>query len=109
MKGSPSLYLSRNLRSFAALLAELTVFVSASTGPMHMAAALKIPTVSLFCPIRVCSPVRWGPIGNNSRVLMPDVPQCERCTAERCRYYNCMDLITVESAGEAVRDLAGGN
>jgi ADP-heptose:LPS heptosyltransferase len=59
------------LRSFAALVGQAALFVSASTGPMHLAAAGGAPTLSLFPPIRSMSPRRWGPLGNRHAVLSP--------------------------------------
>ena len=107
MRNKPSVYLSDNILNFSALLKKLSVFVSSSTGPMHMAAAQKIPTVSIFSPVRACTPVRWGPIGNKQRVLMPDVPQCDRCIRERCVYYDCMERITIESVVKGVNEMVG--
>ncbi len=108
MKNKPSIYIPDNLLQLAAILKKVKVFVSSSTGPMHMAAALNIPTVSLFCPIKACTPVRWGPVGNRQHVLMPpDVPPCYKCIGEKCEYYDCMDMITIESAAAAVAGLAG--
>lgn len=108
MSNRPFIYMPDNLLQLAAILKKVKVFVSSSTGPMHMAAALNVPTVSLFCPIKACTPVRWGPVGNRQHVLMPPgVPQCDRCIGEKCEYYDCMDMITIESAATAVADLAG--
>lgn len=59
------------LRAFAALLGQAKLFVSASTGPMHLAAAVGTPTLSLFPPLRAMSPLRWGPRGNRHAVLLP--------------------------------------
>lgn len=59
------------LDAFAALVARARLFVSASTGPMHLAAAGGAPTLSLFPPIRAMSPRRWGPQGNRHAVLTP--------------------------------------
>lgn len=59
------------LRSFAALCGMARLFVSASTGPMHLAAAGGAATLSLFPPIRPMSPLRWGPRGNRHAVLLP--------------------------------------
>lgn len=59
------------LRTFAALVSKAALFVSASTGPMHLAAAGGAPTLSLFPPIRAMSPRRWGPLGNRHAVLTP--------------------------------------
>jgi ADP-heptose:LPS heptosyltransferase len=54
----------------------LDVLVSASTGPMHICAALKVPTISLFCPLPACSQKLWGPLGNKSEVILPEENYC---------------------------------
>jgi len=54
----------------------LDMLVSASTGPMHICAALKVPTVSLFCPLTACSPKLWGPLGNKSEIILPEENYC---------------------------------
>jgi heptosyltransferase-2 len=54
----------------------LDVLVSASTGPMHICAALKVPTISMFCPLTACSPKLWGPLGNKSEIILPEENYC---------------------------------
>jgi len=54
----------------------LDVLISASTGPMHICAALKVPTISLFCPLTACSPGLWGPLGNISEIILPEKDYC---------------------------------
>jgi heptosyltransferase-3 len=49
------------LRPLGAILAQANLVVSNSTGPLHMAVALGVPTVSVFSPIPTCHPRRWGP------------------------------------------------
>jgi heptosyltransferase-2 len=67
---------NNNLRSAIVNISALDVLISASTGPMHIAATLKIPTISLFCPLTACSPKLWGPLGNNARIIEPDENYC---------------------------------
>ncbi len=55
----------------------LDVLISASTGPMHICAALKVPTISLFCPLTSCSPQLWGPLGNVSEIILPEKDYCD--------------------------------
>jgi ADP-heptose:LPS heptosyltransferase len=59
-----------------ALIPHLDLLVSASTGPMHIAAGLDVPTVSLFCPLTACSPQLWGPRGNRAEVVLPPEGYC---------------------------------
>ena len=68
-RGKP---LRESILNFAAL----DVLVSASTGPMHICAGLKVPTVSLFCPLTACSPKLWGPLGNRNSILLPQDDYC---------------------------------
>lgn len=69
-----------DLRLLMGWIEHAQVVVSSSTGPMHLAAALKRPTVSLFCPLTACSPVLWGPRGNPSTVILPPDEYC----AQQC-------------------------
>lgn len=74
--GTQPLVLSEpvDLKQLAALIAQASVFVSGNTGPMHLAAGLGIPTVSLFPAQGVTGPVRWHPLGKRGVVLTsPDV------------------------------------
>jgi len=89
------------LRQLMAVIAESHAVVSLATGPMHLAAALGIPTVSIFDPRRNNSPTRWQPLGTGV-VLRPEVPTCEKCIYEACPYWDCLDRITVETVAERV-------
>jgi ADP-heptose:LPS heptosyltransferase len=83
------------LRQMIAVISKCDLVVSGSTGPMHIAAALGVSTVSIFDPRRASSPVRWGPVGDRGSVLKPEVPTCEKCIYENCPYWDCMDRISV--------------
>jgi len=65
-----------SLRESIKRFASLDCLVSASTGPMHMCAGLKVKTVSLFCPLTACSPALWGPQGNESIIIQPSQDFC---------------------------------
>ena len=55
-----------DLSLFLAVLKRAEVFISGDTGPLHFAAGLGVPTLSLFGP---SSPSRWAPIGKLHRML----------------------------------------
>ena len=90
------------LKELSGVIKRFNVLVGPSTGPIHIATAVGTPVVSIYCPIYVCQPKRWGPIGKNDTAIMPDVPFCERCVFEKCRYYDCMDRISVNKVFEEV-------
>jgi ADP-heptose:LPS heptosyltransferase len=72
-----------NVRELVGVISHVDVLVSASTGPMHIAAGLGVPTVSLFCPLTACSPSLWGPLGNRSDVVLPPEGYCRtRCPGD---------------------------
>ncbi len=52
--------------------------VAASTGPLHLAAALGIHTLGIYPPIRPMHPGRWGPIGKKTQVFVKE-KDCEAC------------------------------
>jgi len=66
----------RGLRPGILNFATLDLLVSASTDPMHIAGALGVPTLSLFCPIFNCEPALWGPRGNVAQNLLPVPEYC---------------------------------
>lgn len=83
----PNLY--NTLRKSFITFAALDLLISASTGPMHICSALKIKTLSLFSPLKACSPKLWGPLGNEAYILMPEDGYCEiKCIGDpyKCNF-----------------------
>lgn len=64
------------LRASIINISTLDLVISNSTGPMHIASALNIPTLSFFCPLTACSPKLWGPLGNKSEIILPSGHYC---------------------------------
>jgi ADP-heptose:LPS heptosyltransferase len=98
------------LREFLAVLSTGNLFVGPSTGPLHMASALAVPTLGLFPPVRTMYPDRWGARGEGGvrgRSLLPDVscPARRDCRGNRCPHYNCLNGIRVETVLAAARDI----
>ncbi len=60
-----------DLRELSALVAEMSVYVCSSTGPLHIASALGIATVSPFCPAVPLNAAIWGNVGAPARVVEP--------------------------------------
>ncbi len=66
-------------------LAELLSFinscdglVAASTGPLHIAAALGKRAIGIYAPMRPIFPERWSPLGENATYLVLD-KKCNAC------------------------------
>jgi ADP-heptose:LPS heptosyltransferase len=96
-----------SIQFFAGLLDLSTVVVAPSTGPLHVAVALKKPVVTFYPPIRVQSAIRWGPYINDdsqASLLIPEVYCGEdfKCRGNLCNYFPCMKTITVAQTVEQV-------
>ncbi|MBV9850779.1 MAG: glycosyltransferase family 9 protein [Armatimonadetes bacterium] len=81
-------------RQLAALIDRAALVISGDTGPMHMAAALDTPYVSLFGPT---APEWYAPQAGRGIALAHPVP-CGPCDQKFCRNeardHRCMRLIT---------------
>jgi heptosyltransferase-1 len=62
--------MSCSVSELVALTRRARLFVGGDTGPLHLAAALKVPVVALFGPT---DPTRNGPYGTKSIVLRKSV------------------------------------
>lgn len=61
------------MREFAGIISLAGVLISGSTGPMHIAAAIGVKTLSFFPPdhIAAMKPRRWAPLGNKQVIIQP--------------------------------------
>lgn len=94
-----------SLKVLAALIGRAQLFVSNSTGPLHIAAAVGTPVIAFYPPIRECSPRRWGPLSEHQIVFTADNVTCPRCHGGPCQGNDCMDQIKVGDVLVAARAL----
>ena len=94
-----------SLKELAAFIRSARLFVSNSTGPLHIAAAVGTPVIAFYPPIMECSSRRWGPLTEKKIVFTADNALCERCKGGRCQGNDCMDQITVDQVVQAARRL----
>lgn len=89
------------IREAVALIQQCTVFLTNDSGPMHIAAALKIPLLALFGST---SDVRTGPYGGG-RVIHKHVA-CSPCYKRVCPIdFRCMKRIGVDEVYAEVQAL----
>ncbi len=93
-----------NLSELTALISKADLFISNSTGPIHIAAALGIPTIGFYPKILSCSAERWGPYSEKSRVFKPKI-DCSNCTREQCERLNCMNSIEVDEIFDTIKKI----
>ncbi|CAM2066975.1 Glycosyltransferase family 9 protein [Sulfidibacter corallicola] len=86
------------LDELLSFLAACDGIVAASTGPLHMAAAVGTHALGLFAPIRPMHPGRWAPIGLAAEVLVED-KTCSDCRKQA----TCACIEAIEVARVAAR------
>jgi heptosyltransferase-3 len=67
-----------SLQQFIAFINHCDVLIAASTGPLHIAAALGKKAIGLFAPMRPIHPGRWKPIGKQAAYLVLN-KNCSDC------------------------------
>lgn len=69
--GVPSVIYDKNdgLQDFTRSIACANAFIAGSTGPLHIAATVDVPTIGFFPAKRSATPLRWQPINSEGRHL----------------------------------------
>ena len=92
-----------SLREAAALIARLDVLVTPDTGPLHVAAALKTPTIGLFA---VASPVNSNPdFDENIHKFIKKPRTCSPCVGKNCKFQECMLQIGAHEVWEMLKEM----
>ena len=86
------------LNDLAYIISQLDLLVTNDSGPMHIAAAVKTPLVTIFGPE---DPVYTKPYTpeNLYRIVHKDV-DCRPCSKRNCKRSICLDLITPDEVIE---------
>jgi lipopolysaccharide heptosyltransferase II len=84
-----------SVREMMALIASCDLFIGNNSGPLHVAAALGVPTVSIMGP---SDPLRFAPRGPADRVVRRELP-CSPCQRALCWHHTCLRAIESEEVG----------
>jgi ADP-heptose:LPS heptosyltransferase len=83
------------VRALLGTIAASDLFIGNNSGPLHVAAALGIPTLSIAGPTNL---IRFAPRGEAHEVVRREIP-CSPCGRGRCWHHTC--LVSIEP-GEIV-------
>lgn len=86
------------LKIMGAALEKMSLFITNDTGPMHLACAMKIPTLALFAPT---NPLICGPFKNTIAKVLSAPSTCSPCLKKKCRDPFCMRQIGPDNVIEA--------
>jgi len=95
-----------NLYELAVLLKNSQTYLGLDSVPMHMAAALQVPTVALFGP---SGDIEWEPWQNKAIVISSDQHPCRPCGQDGCgnsKVSDCLTSLPVERIVRAIFDIA---
>jgi ADP-heptose:LPS heptosyltransferase len=92
-----------SLPEFISFIAQADGLVAASTGPLHIAAALGKVAVGLYAPMRPIHPGRWSPIGIKAGFLVQN-KTCQACRkSNRCE---CIESIRPADVVKKIESLS---
>ncbi|MFQ3675653.1 MAG: glycosyltransferase family 9 protein, partial [Endomicrobiia bacterium] len=80
------------LSRLIALINNSTIFIGNNSGPLHIACALRKPTISTMGPT---NPYLWWPVGKDNIVLRRQLP-CSPCKRKNCSSHSCLEDIKIE-------------
>ncbi len=92
------------LQELMSAISRLDVFITNDSGPMHIAVALKTPTIAMFGSTNVkrCPPWKF-----KDCVILYENLECSPCFKRNCPllHHNCMKLITPQKVIDATHKL----
>ncbi|TKI68158.1 lipopolysaccharide heptosyltransferase II [Sulfurimonas crateris] len=93
-----------NIKELCSLIGGCSLFVTNDSGPMHVAAAYGVPTVSIFGPTKHTETSQW--MNEKSKIVRHDM-ECAPCMRRECPlgHHECMKSITADEVIKAVKEL----
>jgi len=93
-----------SLEQLIAFIDQTDGLIAASTGPLHIAAALKKVAIGIYPPIKPMHPGRWAPVGPKATYLVLD-KHCSDCRKEGSCH--CMTEIKPQRVQQIIMDYFG--
>jgi len=85
-------------------IANLDLFITGDSGPMHVAAAFQVPTVAIFGPTKDKETSQWM---NKKSIIVKKNLDCQPCMKRTCplQHHDCMNLIKAIDVLKAVNSV----
>ena len=94
-----------NIKEMCEKIGGLDLFITGDSGPMHVAAAFKVPTIAIFGPTKDNETSPWH---HPKSIIVKKEMACAPCMKRICplKHHECMKFITPNDILEAVKVLA---
>ena len=104
VKNYQNLSAKMTIKELITQISKLDLFITGDSGPMHLAAALQIPTVAIFGPTVDIETSQWMNV--KSSIVKKNL-ECQPCMKRVCplKHHNCMKLVEVSDVLKAVKNL----
>ena len=82
-------------------ISNLDIFITGDSGPMHLAASQKIPTIAIFGPTNDVETSQWM---NPKSIVVKKNLDCQPCMKRTCplKHHNCMKLIEAKEVIDSI-------
>jgi heptosyltransferase-2 len=93
-----------NLNELIDYISKLSLFITGDSGPMHIAASFKIPTVTIFGPTNENETSQWM---NERGVNIKQNLDCRPCMKRECplKHHDCMKLVKSDDVLKAIESV----
>jgi len=93
-----------NISELIQFISNFDLFITGDSGPMHLAACYKVPTVSVFGPTNDNETSQWD---NKKSIILKKNFDCQPCMKRICplKHHNCMKTIKAKDVLKEVETL----
>jgi len=104
IEASENLAGKTSIEELCSYIGGLSLFITNDSGPMHVAAAYQVPTVSIFGPTRHLETSQWK--NRHSAIVRHDL-ECAPCMKRECPlgHHDCMKRIEADEVISAIKRL----
>ena len=96
---------SLNISELIHHISNLDLFITGDSGPMHIAANYKVPTISIFGPTKSDETSQWN---NDKSIILKKDLECQPCMKRTCPlgHHDCMKLIKAKDVLSKIPSLS---
>ena len=86
-------------------ISNFDLFITGDSGPMHIAANYKVPTISIFGPTKSDETSQWN---NDKSIILKKGLECQPCMKRTCPlgHHDCMKLIKAKDVLSKIQSLS---